>query len=942
MDAMRVGRGLSAGLVFLLLLGGGPSCAQFHGRGAEVRVVSPVQIVSEPSRMHTISIEVTNRTNRQERFREDVILPKGWSMVIPMTSFVLPPQASTARLLSFQIPINAAEGRAKIQYSVQSDRDPSIRGSMEYEVVVLAVAKTDLMVENPPASLMAGEEYEFSARLVNSGNIPRTFLIRAKNTDPNSPALAAPSEVSLKPGEGAAISVSGKIDPGFRGTVTVIQLTAEIEKDGKKEEAVSTAVLLEVVPALFKKPEPYHILPSTFAVSAARTAGGDTKPSFEWKGAGTLDEEGEQQFSFSFRGPDVDDSSFFSRTDEYWMNYSSRSLGILMGDQPYGVSPLTVFSSYGRGFGVDFKSMAGGNMSAGLFYVRDRAGEEDWIDRGFYLQRSLGDDSFLRLNVAQSETKATSSEPEVEDKLWSLEGRFRTGKNSTLEVEYGHSSTDRPGAKNDDDAYRFLWRGMTAGKMSYSLGKTHAGADYWGYFHSYDYENASVSLPVGPKMRLGIGASSYENNLDRRQGESDTAVSENLVQATLDFSLQNGWFLMVGFDDFGRVDRLAPANFDYSETSYWIRFGRNFGQINWSVEPRFSDQHNHLTGVSESAWNVNFLVSYFPSPNLTLSFFWNLGDNDVLSESYLLRGSSSFGGAVFWRASPRLTLSLAYTRSGIGDNAEMLSNQFDLIATYEMTEERLLTLEVTRDDYETEYRLSYQIPVGIKTVKKTNVGILRGKVFDSMNPEKPGLPDIVVRVGTEAVVTDKDGLFLFPALEPGFYRVMIDPKSIGYGFTTVQKYPISLEIAGGPKPVSMDIGITKGAIFRGRLALREGGTGDGGKEGAGGPPATESGAKPVSLAHILVELTRDDQTVRRSTDMNGEFVFDNIRPGNWQLTFYEAGIPAGYQFETESKTIDLAPGDVMEMVNHIFRKKRTIQFIDSGTVTTTSSSGKKK
>lgn len=85
----------------------------------------------------------------------------------------------------------------------------------------------------------------------------------------------------------------------------------------------------------------------------------------------------------------------------------------------------------------------------------------------------------------------------------------------------------------------------------------------------------------------------------------------------------------------------------------------------------------------------------------------------------------------------------------------------------------------------------------------------------------------------------------------------------------------------------------------------------------------------------------EDQTVRRSTDMNGEFVFDNIRPGNWQLKFYEAGIPAGYQFETESKTMELAPGDVVEMVNHIFQKKRTIQFIDSGTVTT-SSSGKKK
>lgn len=258
MNAMRVGRGLSAGLVFLFLLGGVPSCAQFRGRGLEVRVVSPVQIVSEPSRMHTISFEVTNRTNRQERFREEVTLPKGWTLVIPMTSFVLPAQASAVRLLSFQIPINAGEGRETIRYSVQSDRDPSIRDAVEYDVVVLAVAKTDLMAENPPASLMAGEEYEFSARLVNSGNIPRTFLIRAKNTDPNSPVLAAPSEVFLAPGEGAALSVSGKIDPGFRGTVTVIQITADVEKDGKKEEAVSTAVLLEVVPALFKKPEPYQ------------------------------------------------------------------------------------------------------------------------------------------------------------------------------------------------------------------------------------------------------------------------------------------------------------------------------------------------------------------------------------------------------------------------------------------------------------------------------------------------------------------------------------------------------------------------------------------------------------------------------------------------------------------------------------------------------------
>jgi len=339
---------------------------------------------------------------------------------------------------------------------------------------------------------------------------------------------------------------------------------------------------------------------------------------------------------------------------------------------------------------------------------------------------------------------------------------------------------------------------------------------------------------------------------------------------------------------------------------------------------------------------MNFLVSYTPSPNFSLGLFWNVGDNDVLSESYLLRRSSSFGGSVFWRMSPRMTLSLAYSRSGIGDNAEPLSNQYDLIATYSMAEDQVLMLEVSRDDFETEYRLSYQIPIGIKTVKKTNVGILKGRVFDSMNPDKSGLSNIVVRVGSETVVTDKEGNFLFPALAPGMYRIMIDPKSIGYGFTTVQKYPISLEIKGGPVPVSMDIGIIQGAVFKGRIVLPEVTEKDSrGENYIGAPDKAGSEVRTGDVPHIIVELSREDQTVRRSTDMNGEFIFDNIRPGSWNLKFYDAGLPAGYGFETDSKIIELAPGDVVEIVNRVLPKKRAIQFIDSGSVTT-SSSGRKK
>ena len=158
MDAMRIGRELSAGLVFLLLLGGGPSCAQFHGRGAEVRVVSPVQIVSEPSRMHTISIEVTNRTNRQERFREDVILPKGWGD--PHDVLVLPHKASTAHLCRSRYPLMPPrDGRkSNTRCSPTGIRPYGARWNTRW---LSSRWRTDLMVENPPASLMAGRNTSF-------------------------------------------------------------------------------------------------------------------------------------------------------------------------------------------------------------------------------------------------------------------------------------------------------------------------------------------------------------------------------------------------------------------------------------------------------------------------------------------------------------------------------------------------------------------------------------------------------------------------------------------------------------------------------------------------------------------------------------------------------------------------------------------------------------
>ena len=939
MTIRRELKGFALGFAIALSFWASPSPGQNRGQGVEVRAVSPLQVVSEPRRIQVLSFRVTNRTDREFRFREEAALPKGWPLILPLASFVLPPQGTTTRLLSFQVPLNASEGSYRLAYSVVADKDPSVRDFEEFDVTVLPLEKTDLMVENQPDSLMAGDEFEIAARLVNSGNTTRTFALKAKTSDPGSSALVDPAEAPLAPGEGVPLKVTGKVNPQYLASVMSVQVTATApNKEGKMAEVASATILLEIIPTVSRKAEPYHVLPTTLSLSLMKTSDGDTKPFLEWSGSGTLDEEGEQEFSFSFSGPAVEESTFFSEQDEYWIDYSSPRLGFLLGDQPYGVSPLTVNSSYGRGVGAEFRSLAG-RWSIGGFRTRSRFGGDGWVDQGLFVEHSLGvEDTALRLNVTRSETDATTSKPAATDNLWSLEARLRPGKDSRLELEYGQCDTDRP-AKGDDEAYRAEWRGLLGRRTAYTMRKIHAGADYWGYYHSYDYESAALDFPLGKRLRAGLAYSRYEDNLDRRSEESDTATTEYLAQATLNYDLLNGWFLVLGYDDFDRIDQMAPAEFDYSEKSYWLRIGRTLGQFSWSVEPRFSDQADHLSGESRSAWNASILLSWFASSNLSFSLYWNIGDNDILDESYLLRSSTAVGGSVFWRPSPQWTLNLAYSKSGIGDNGDNESDQFDLTATYAMPDERELVLDVSTErteegDNETEFRLSYRIPIGIKTVKRKNIGILKGRVFDAMNPDGPGMAGIVVRVGAETAVTDQEGNFLFPALSPGMHRLLVDPKSIGFGFTTTLKYPISLEVVGGGDPVSMDIGITRGATFRGKVFLPDIKKANGKDGFVGAPEKNGEEVMPGEMASILVELSREDEVIRRATDGKGEFLFENIRPGTWNLKFYEAGLPTGYYLETGEKTIELAPGDSVEFINRALPRKRGIKFIDSGSIVT--------
>ena len=204
--------------------------------------------------------------------------------------------------------------------------------------------------------------------------------------------------------------------------------------------------------------------------------------------------------------------------------------------------------------------------------------------------------------------------------------------------------------------------------------------------------------------------------------------------------------------------------------------------------------------------------------------------------------------------------------------------------------------------------MSYVIPIDIKLAKKKNVGVLQGLVYETVDGEKRGISQVVLKLEGETSVTDEKGMFLFPALLPGTYLLEVDRASVGNRVPD-QRVPITVEIAGYGEITSMDIGITDGASLNGMVVLVDP---DSGKESVSsiegekgyvvGDTLKQDGTLEAGgLQSVLVEMANGDEVHRRLSDSWGRFLFEGLRPGKWVLKIYDINIPSSYRLENPSR-----------------------------------------
>ncbi|MBW3624126.1 MAG: hypothetical protein KY468_12030 [Armatimonadetes bacterium] len=886
-------------------------------------VSAPLQAV-HPGSLVSLSFRISNRSGSDEEFMEEVQLPEGWQLIIPAARFTLGPSASQPRLLAVQVPPGAPAGRYSLTYTVHSRREPALRDGERVQVEVLPVSKHSLLSEEAPEVIAAGEPFTIPLRVGNGGNRPIDVALEVGQADKALSLSFDRSRLTLNPGSAERVLLTGKAPERLRRMTTFPLLIRAVNLGDRKVADLS--LLLKGVPRVRQTPNPYHTVPTALKLTAMGGEGTGGVQA-EWSGRGTLDEGGKKSVDFLFRGPDAYKMSRLGERDELRLNLATEGFSLRLGDQPYGLSTLTSFLQYGRGMEVRYHPSS--RAEVGMFTQTPRWGTEPGRSTGAYFRYGIGPHSSVRLNLL-NQGPSPKGEKGRRDRLWSLETDLQLNRNTRLQAEYGQSDAES-GTPGGDSAYRVELTGRLGRGVNYVYRKVHAGSDYRGYYHDADYTMGSVAVSLDERLLMTLAGSEWTRNLER--DPSAAAPSERLLQGNLQYRITPSTQVTVGVDQLRTQDLREGAESDSDRRSLRVGVGQSTARASWNLEYGVGEEHDRLTGRSENIQDFRLLASYRPSAHQQFTIYG--GHRQDSRDAFLLGGSNNVGGSVNWTFDNGYSLNAWLTTHNVmGNRPRNDQGQVQLERLFLNGHSIRFLSYYSRFGSQkpvTSYMLTYTLPLDVPVSRKKSQGILQGRIFDSELPGKPGLPNVLVMVNDEAVMSDRDGGFEFGGLPPGMYTLTLDRKSLGPDRIIDRKAPIPVEIVGG-NTARLELGVVQAARVSGVVQVVPTQASNDSKETPkrdyviGDPNAS---AQERGLDGILVELVGEEETRRTLTDAAGGYLFEGLRPGTWKLTAYETGLPAYHYIENPSIPLQLKPKEQVEQVIRVLPRQRKIILVES-------------
>ncbi len=927
----------SAILLLLLLL----CCAVLdaHAREIEIQPTGETLIATEPGRIVTSAVKIANRGSSSQEFSLQVGLPENWVLITQGFPFVLDKGGSEVQLISFLVPRGARAVSYPVSYTVTGTKAPSLTDTSTIQVVVLPVTKLSISLKQTPRYVVAGDESQVTFVVVNESNVRQDVHAEVESPHPF-PLIPDATDFTLEAGESRLLTIRARTDERIREALLhTVRLRVLIP--GKKETEVEAESSVEIVPRMAGTQGRYHTLPTEMTARYVSNTLGDHRESGfqgQFSGNGTVDEHGEKQVSFLFKGPDLfkrsdSGATTYRARDEYRLNFWTEHYELQFGDQGYGLTPLTEVSLYGRGTGGRLTLE---NLQFGGYHVRTRWFDPEQDQTGLFTRYTLNRRMNIGLNYLLKDTLDGSST------ITSITSRVNPIPATSVNLEYARSKS----ADTDDSAYALDVLG-NQDLLAYSLNYIHAQPDYPGTYRDMDFLTAGLTIPLRERLRFSANYRRDKRNLELDPSKS-SANLERVYQAGMNYRFDQG--LNLGLDLRTRYfeDRLSEPQFDYSETTSRISLSKGMNRLNIYSSAQIGTVRDRLDNTRTTTENYALSAYLSPFTNQTYSGYVYYDKNRP--EEGGLQTCRTIGASSAFRLGDSTRLDLHYesrnyrnSSTGKQDLYEMHIAQ-TLLKNHQVSfQGRYIANRRSLQENESAFMIEYTIPFNLPVGKDDRYGTVKG-TLDNVETNEP-IANALVRLNGISTITDKKGAFTFNMVKPGDYFIDIDSGSIGLDKISAQKTPIKISVHGG-EVSTQKLGVTRTAALTGRVvayrleldpATRPDNTAvnslsfimdPSGNRRIVAPGGEARLTEASGLPSIVVELRSGTESLCRITDRQGRFAFEELRPGTWTMVVEQANLPVNYAVAEKELSYVLAPGQTRDVVVRVTPLMRTVRIIE--------------
>lgn len=633
-------------------------------------------------------------------------------------------------------------------------------------------------------------------------------------------------------------------------------------------------------------------------------------------GEGYLDEAKSKYVSYYGCTPTFRDCHFFENNDGFFercdLLYRDPTKELRVADGFFTLTPLTLRGVFGVGGSVKgfFKK-----AQAGVLFLSSNRWDQQLFGGGFFSYYPFPWWS-VTTNVVKAWDEEIGQAPEdCRSALLSSIGTDISNKNHRVFGEYGKNwQTQR-------EAYLFGAQGVLKG-VSYGFTKEFCPDLYQFCYNGGDSLNVTGNFPLFNCFRGNISYLGTRNFIDGykgglyRENRVLTAMltcPPRLVLTNFTYQYQVLEDRCSNFTTISNTGTLGASGFLCS-LHYYV--GAALGQYKNSYccdsSPVWCEINSNISGCLNRCWYGSFNLSFGP-----------------FTETCFDTWKKRAGFRISWRGNSRFRFDAGinhwwFTRFD-GVTCGSLRSAFFFCNGHTFEIDGLVKYIPSCCSYQYFTNFSYSIPWNVISGRKRSKSSLCGHLVDDRGDP---LRYQQIQCGPRKTLTDKNGVFAFPNIDPGKHSLFVNSDT--EGFVLANKEALSQNLEGGFEK-NISLVMVRSSTLRGRVMLY-------GFEEVGQTVeekalstkgfkknSTFKELKPIEGAAVYIYSKGRKETYTQLTNREGEFLFSQLPPGNWQVEVEWGQMPSNHEFVLDEDVVTLYPNETSDLRIKVVPKQRKIQ-----------------